>query len=173
VRLRGTITSVRPGDVSVRLRSGETVQIALPATLVVNEVYPIELAEIKPGSFIGVGAMPQADGTQRAIAVTVFPESARGTGEGHRPFDLTPESTMTNATVATVTAPRPGRPRPASPRRRRRRRHRRRAPPLPRARPSSRRDLRRPLVSRSRSTPTVISVSPTNSSTCSTRATCP
>ncbi len=106
IRLRGTITAVRPDALSVRLRSGEMVDLVLPATLVVNEVYPIELAQIQPGSFIGVGAMPQADGTQRAIAVTVFPESARGTGEGHYPFDLQPQSTMTNATVAdTVAAP--------------------------------------------------------------------
>jgi hypothetical protein len=48
--------------------------------------------------------MPQADGTQRAIAVTVFPEAMRGTGEGHRPFDFLPQSTMTNATVADVAA---------------------------------------------------------------------
>jgi hypothetical protein len=53
--------------------------------------------------------MPQADGTERAIAVTVFPESARGTGEGHRPFDLLPQSTMTNATVADVVATTSGR----------------------------------------------------------------
>ena len=56
------------------------------------------LDEVKPGTFIGVGAMPQADGSQRAIRVTVFAESQRGLGEGHRPWDA-PGSTMTNATV--------------------------------------------------------------------------
>ena len=60
---------------------------------------PIKLEDIKPGSFIGSAAMPQADGTQRALEVHVFPESMRGTGEGHRPFDLQPQSTMTNGTV--------------------------------------------------------------------------
>jgi carboxymethylenebutenolidase len=109
VRLRGTITAVTPTSVTVRDRSGEVVELVLPATLVVNETYPIELAEIKPGSFIGVGAMPQADGSQRAIAVTVFPESARGTGEGFRPFDYAPQSTMTNATVADMVAAPEGR----------------------------------------------------------------
>ena len=66
-------------------------------------------ADILPGSFIGTAALPQADGSQRAIAVTVFPESSRGVGEGHRPFDLLPQSTMTNATVAEVSAAANGR----------------------------------------------------------------
>ncbi|SFL89161.1 hypothetical protein [Variovorax sp. OV329] len=100
VRLRGTVQSVTPTSVTVKERRGETVVLGLPDKLVVQEVYPIELADIQPGSFIGTAAMPQADGTQRAIAVTVFPESARGAGEGFRPFDLQPDSTMTNATVA-------------------------------------------------------------------------
>ena len=77
--------------------------------LVVGEVYPITLADIKAGSYIGAAALPQPDGSQRAIAITVFPESARGTGDGHRPFDLMPESTMTNATVADVAAAPTGR----------------------------------------------------------------
>ena len=109
VRLRGTITSVTASSVTVRERSGEVIELVLPANLVISETYAMELAEIKPGSFIGVGAMPQADGTQRAIAVTVFPEAARGTGEGFRPFDYAPQSTMTNATVADMVAAPDGR----------------------------------------------------------------
>ena len=109
VRLRGTITAVTAASVTVRERSGEVVELVLPANLVISETYAMELAEIKPGSFIGVGAMPQADGTQRAIAVTVFPEAARGTGEGFRPFDYAPQSTMTNATVADMVAAPDGR----------------------------------------------------------------
>ena len=108
-RLRGTVQSVTSGSMTLKARSGEMIELALPASLVVNEVYPIALADIKADSFIGVGAMPQADGSQRAIAVTVFPEAARGTGEGHRPFDLMPQSTMTNATVADVAAAPEGR----------------------------------------------------------------
>lgn len=100
VRIRGTVQSATPNSVTVKDRSGEVVSLNLPDKLVVQEVYPIALADIKSGSFIGTAAMPQPDGTQRAIAVTVFPESARGTGEGSRPFDLQPDSTMTNATVA-------------------------------------------------------------------------
>jgi hypothetical protein len=83
---------VTPDNVTLKTRSGEVIVLALPASLVVSEVYPIELTDIKAGSFIGVGGLPQADGTQRAITVTVFPESARGTGEG-RPFDLVPPGT--------------------------------------------------------------------------------
>ena len=100
VRLRGTVQNATPTTLTVKDRSGETVTLGLPDKLVVQEVYPIALADIKAGSFIGTAALPQPDGTQRAIAVMVFPESARGTGEGSRPFDLQPDSTMTNATVA-------------------------------------------------------------------------
>lgn len=109
VRLRGTVQSVTALALTLTERSGEVVQLALTDKLVVSEVYPITLADIQPGSFIGTAALPQADGTQRAIAVTVFPESARGAGEGHRPFDLQPQSTMTNATVADVAAAADGR----------------------------------------------------------------
>lgn len=107
VRLRGTIVSAATDSIVVQDRnSGEKVTLALSPTLTISEVYPIKLEDIKPNSFIGTAARPQLDGTQRAIAVTVFPESARGTGEGFRPFDLQPDSTMTNATVADVmTAP--------------------------------------------------------------------
>jgi hypothetical protein len=109
VRLRGTVQAVTPTTLTVKARNGDTVALALPGTLAVQEVYPITLADIKAGSFIGTAALPQPDGTQRAIAVTVFPESARGTGEGFHPFDLQPESTMTNATVADVAAAPSGR----------------------------------------------------------------
>ena len=102
LRMRGNIVSVSANSLVVKDRSGEVVELALTDKLVVSEVYPIKLEDIKPGSFIGTAAMPQADGTQRAIAVSVFPEAARGTAEGHRPFDLLPQSTMTNATVDDV-----------------------------------------------------------------------
>lgn len=104
VRLRGTVVSVTQASFVLKTREGELVELQLADKLVVNEVYPITLADVQPGSFIGTAAMPQADGSQRAIAVTVFPDAARGTGEGHRPFDLQPQSTMTNATVAEVSA---------------------------------------------------------------------
>jgi hypothetical protein len=102
VRVRGTVQSVAPGLLTVKDRGGEVLQLVLPDALPVSEVYPLAMGDIQPGSFIGTAAMPQADGSERAIAVMVFPESARGVGEGHRPFDLLPQSTMTNATVADV-----------------------------------------------------------------------
>ena len=98
-RVRGVLLGLSEQSLTVKASSGETVELALPATLVVQEVFPVARSEIKPGSFIGTAALPQADGTRRAIAVMVFPEAARGTGEGDRPFDLLPQSTMTNATV--------------------------------------------------------------------------
>jgi hypothetical protein len=104
VRLRGTIEALSPARLTLRQRSGERVELALPSNLSVTEVYPVTLADIHAGNFVGVGAIPQADGTQRAIAVTLFPEALRGSGEGHRPFDFVPQGTMTNATVADVAA---------------------------------------------------------------------
>ena len=109
VRLRGTVQSVTRDSLTLKTRSGEMLELALPANLMISEVFPIELASIQAGSYVGVGGLPQADGSQRAIAVTVFPESARGTGEGFRPFDLAPQSTMTNATVADLVAAPDGR----------------------------------------------------------------
>jgi hypothetical protein len=109
VRLRGTIEALTDSKLTLRERGGQRVELAIAPNLVVTEVYPVTLADVRAGSFIGVGAMPQADGTQRAIAVTLFPEAMRGTGEGHRPFDFLPQSTMTNATVADVAASPDGR----------------------------------------------------------------
>ncbi|HSH89889.1 MAG TPA: hypothetical protein VK996_07870 [Ramlibacter sp.] len=101
-RLRGRIESIGPDKLVLRERSGEVMDLVLPANLIVTEVFPVAFSDIQANSFIGAGAMPQPDGTQRAIAVLVFPETMRGTGEGHRPFDFLPQSTMTNATVAGV-----------------------------------------------------------------------
>ena len=100
VRLRATIQSVEAGSLTVKERSGEIITLVRPADMGVSEVFAITLADIKPGSYIGTAAMPQANGSQRALEVLVFPEAARGTGEGHFAWDLQPESTMTNATVA-------------------------------------------------------------------------
>ena len=80
------------------------ITLVRPAEMDVSEVYPLSLADIKPGSYIGTAAMPQPDGSQLALEVLVFPEAARGAGEGHRPWDLRPDSTMTNATVADLAA---------------------------------------------------------------------
>ena len=102
IRVRGVIERVETNSLTVKDRSGETVTLVRPADMNVSEVVPLTMADIKPNSFVGAGAMPQPDGTQRALEVVVFPEAARGTGEGFRPWDFMPNSTMTNATVATL-----------------------------------------------------------------------
>ena len=104
VRLRATIEKIDATSITVKERSGEVITLVRPVNMDVSEVYPLALADIKPGSYIGTAAIPQADGSQLALEVLVFPEAARGTGEGHRPWDLRPESTMTNATVADLAA---------------------------------------------------------------------
>ena len=104
LRLRATIEKIDATSITIKERSGEVITLVRPAAMDVSEVYPLALSDIKPGSYIGTAAMPQADGTQLALEVLVFPEAARGTGEGHRPWDLRPDSTMTNATVADLAA---------------------------------------------------------------------
>ena len=101
-RTRGTIDEVGPDSMKLTSRTGGKLVVALTADTTVVAIVPIKLEDIKPGSFIGTAAMPQEDGTLRALEVHVFPESMRGTGEGHRPFDLQPQSTMTNGTVGDV-----------------------------------------------------------------------
>ena len=104
-RIRGTITQVDGPTLTIATREGATVRVTLKPGARVAAVVPAELAAAKPGSFVGTAAVPQADGTLKAQEVLIFPEAMRGVGEGHRPWDLTPDSTMTNATVeATVAA---------------------------------------------------------------------
>jgi hypothetical protein len=104
VRVRGTVVYADAAKLIVKDRGGEVVSLARVPNLPVSEVYRIKLADIRQGSYIGTAAMPQPDGTQRALEVLVFPAEARGTGEGHFPWDLEPRSTMTNATVADLAA---------------------------------------------------------------------
>ena len=98
VRVSGTVTAVDGSVLTVKGRDGAEQKIRLKDNADVFGVAKATLADIKPGAFIGVGAMPQPDGSQRAIRVTIFAETQRGTGEGHRPWDR-PNTTMTNATV--------------------------------------------------------------------------
>ncbi|HUA53407.1 MAG TPA: hypothetical protein VMB81_14650 [Candidatus Sulfotelmatobacter sp.] len=102
VRVRGAVEALDGNVLTVKSRDGGDVAIKLADNYAVASVVPIELAAIKPGSFIGTAAMTQSDGNLVALEVLVFPEAMRGTGEGHYPWDLQPESTMTNATVATL-----------------------------------------------------------------------
>ena len=104
IRLRGTIDRVDAKSLVVRDREGRKTALAFADNLAVSEVLPVDPAALQTGAFVGTTAVPRADGTLAAVEVHVFPEEARGTGEGHRPFDLQPGSTMTNATVAAVEA---------------------------------------------------------------------
>ena len=101
MRVTGTIEAADANSITVRaLEGGGTNKVTLTPDAKVFGVATTTLAEVKPGAFIGVGATPNADGSQRAIRVTVFAESQRGLGEGFRPWDRAPHGTMTNATVA-------------------------------------------------------------------------
>jgi hypothetical protein len=104
MRVRGTIEKVDGKTLLVKARDGAVLTLALADNAQVVGVVKASLADIKEGTFIGSGAMPQADGSQKALEVHIFAESQRGTGEGHRPWEGAPSSTMTNGTVgATVT----------------------------------------------------------------------
>jgi hypothetical protein len=99
-RVRGTIEGVDGDMLAVKSRSGEDYKLHMTGDMRVVGITRIALADIKVGSFIGATTVPGADGGNNAIEVHVFPEAMRGTGEGSRPFDLRPNSTMTNATVS-------------------------------------------------------------------------
>jgi hypothetical protein len=100
VRIRGTIESVDGSLLTIKSREGDTLKVRMTDNVAVFGVAKTELSEIKEGSYIGVTAMPEPDGTQKAVAVHIFPENQRGAAEGFRPWDQRPNSTMTNATVA-------------------------------------------------------------------------
>ena len=99
-RVRGTIEGIDGDVVEVKSRSGDDVKLHMTSGMRIVGIVKISLADIKVGSFIGATTVPGPDGSQNAVEVHVFPEAMRGTGEGSRPYDLRPNSTMTNATVA-------------------------------------------------------------------------
>ena len=98
-RVRGTIERLDGPILTVKSREGADVTVRLADNLSVSGVVKAALTDIKPGSYVGIAALPRA-GELNAVEVLVFPEAMRGTAEGHGPWDLLPESTMTNATVA-------------------------------------------------------------------------
>lgn len=100
VRIRGAIEAVDGNVLAIKTREGSDVKVKMTDNVAIFAVVKTELAEIKQNSYIGVTAMPDPDGTQRAIAVHIFPENQRGAAEGFRPWDARANSTMTNATVA-------------------------------------------------------------------------
>jgi hypothetical protein len=102
-RLAGTIVSVDGPMVTLKTAKGDNVKVNLAEKASVTAVEKVKMDGIKAGEFVGVGAMPQADGTQRAVRINIFEESRRGNNEGHRPgWGPEAKGTMTNATVDTT-----------------------------------------------------------------------
>jgi len=99
-RVRGTVEAVDGDVLAVKSRTGEDYKLHMAKDMRVVGIVKISLSDIKVGSFVGATTVPDPDGSNKALEVHVFPEDMRGTGEGSRPFDLRPNSTMTNATVA-------------------------------------------------------------------------
>jgi hypothetical protein len=106
VRVRGTVEAVDGAVLSVKSRDGSMLKVKLTDNAAVRAVAKYALADIKAGDYVGVTGMPQTDAAapQKAVEVHVFPEAMRGTAEGHTPWDLQPNSTMTNANVETAVA---------------------------------------------------------------------
>jgi hypothetical protein len=102
VRVRGTIERVDGPVYVVKARDGAELKLTVADNPSIAAIVKASLSDIKQNSFVGITAMPQADGSQTALEVHIFPEAMRGTGEGHYPWDLRPQSTMTNANVEQV-----------------------------------------------------------------------
>lgn len=103
-RLRGSISAIDGKTATIATREGASVKVNLADNWAAVLVVPTPLSEVKANSFVGIASLKGPDGVQSALEVLVFPEAARGSNEGHYPWDLQPESMMTNATVATVAA---------------------------------------------------------------------
>lgn len=103
-RIRATIEKVDGNVLMVKARNGDQLKVTMADNYRVAAMIKATLDELKPDTYIGVTAMPQADGSQKAIAIHIFQANQRGTGEGHGPWDLTPGSTMTNAAIDTTVA---------------------------------------------------------------------
>ena len=98
-RVRGTVENLDGETLHVKSREGADVTLHMAQTASVAGVAKMSLADVKVGSYIGVTSLPDADGTQKAVEVHVFPEAMRGTGDGTRPWDLKPNSSMTDGAV--------------------------------------------------------------------------
>jgi hypothetical protein len=104
VRVRGTIDRLEGDVYIVKARGGGELKVQLAPNAMIVAIIKESLADIKQGSYVGVAGMPQADGSQKALEVHIFPEAMRGTGDGHRGWDLQASSTMTNGNVEQTTA---------------------------------------------------------------------
>lgn len=101
VTIRGKISAIEKDSLKVTTSAGE-VLVKLPDNVRVGGVEAAKLSDITAGNYVGATSVKQADGNLKALEVHIFPESGRGTGEGHRPWDLQPGSTMTNASVEKI-----------------------------------------------------------------------
>jgi hypothetical protein len=104
VRIRGTIERIEGPVYVVKNRDGAEVKLTVTDNPLFVAIAPSTMADIKPGMFVGSAGMMQSDDTQKAIEVHIFPESMRGTGEGHYDWDLKPNTKMTNANVEQTVA---------------------------------------------------------------------
>jgi hypothetical protein len=101
VTIRGKISAIEGQSLKVATSSGE-VSVRFPEDVRIGGVATAQLSDISAGNYVGTTAVKQGDGNLKGLEVHIFPETARGTGEGHRPWDLQPGSTMTNANVEKV-----------------------------------------------------------------------
>lgn len=104
VAVRGAITAVSPDAMKVHTKGGDDLTIGLTKDTQVRAVTLAKVSDIQPGSYIGTAAVPLPDGSLKALEIHVFPPAMAGTGDGHRAWDLAPNSTMTNGSVGDVVA---------------------------------------------------------------------
>ena len=104
VRIRGVIESVDGPVYVVKNRDGAELKLTVTDKPLYVAIVKATMADIKPGMFVGATGVTQPDGSQKAIEVHIFPESMRGTGEGHYDWDLKPNTKMTNANVEQTVA---------------------------------------------------------------------
>jgi hypothetical protein len=104
VRVTGAIAAVDGPTLVIKPREGSDVKVNVADKLAIYGVVKATLADLKPGAYLSIGAMPQPDGSQKAVQVTVFADADRGFNQGHRPWTPRPGGTMTNATVDTTVA---------------------------------------------------------------------
>jgi hypothetical protein len=104
VRIRGTIERIEGPVYVVKNRDGAELKLTVTDNPLFVAIAPSTMADIKQGMFVGSAGTMQPDGTQKAIEVHIFPESMRGTGEGHYDWDLKPNTKMTNANVEQTVA---------------------------------------------------------------------
>src|SRR5256884_8322109 len=103
LRVRGTIEKADGNVLTLRSTDGAELKLTLSDNALIVAVVKASMADIKEGTFLGSAAMPQPDGSQKALEVHIFPEPMRGAGEGHRPYAPVPNSTMTNGSASGAT----------------------------------------------------------------------